>query len=440
VTVRFDDAWRAARTLAEEVSDSGLDAVLVRDLLGRITLVLADEGDDRARRSADAFAKKLAAEAGRFAADPPLQLKSALFSPEDVFESPQLVPIRVRSGGRGSLAIIERGVIGGDWSRLEENPHPNWIALYSFKGGVGRSTAAFMLAQHLAMQGRCVLVADLDLESPGVSGLLLTADELPDHGLVDHLIEAAAGNEQGLELVRRSPFPRSMGNGEVWLAPGGGRPRDGYDYLAKLNRVYTDLPAGLDDGTARPFAHRLTSAIGAAEAQVAELSREPDFVLLDSRAGIHDIAAVAIGHCGLSFLFAVDNGYTWAGYSMLFNQWRIDPKRPAIIRDRLKMVAALVPDNAREAYLATFRDHSQQCFAETLYDDVPGGELADGEVYNPAPADPDAPHYPLPILFEAGLVGVDPTRRRDWSEWGFVATAFQAFVEGASDLIGEGDL
>jgi len=145
----------------------------------------------------------------------------------------------------GRLSTLERGVVGSNWLRSRPEPGEtpaNRVALYSFKGGVGRSTAAFMLAQHLGQEGYCVLAVDLDLESPGLGALLRDNKKLPEYGLVDYLAESAVGNEEGLDLVAKTTTVQVDGNGEVWVAPAWGRSRDSYDYLAKLNRAYLDLP------------------------------------------------------------------------------------------------------------------------------------------------------------------------------------------------------
>jgi len=52
------------------------------------------------------------------------------------------------------------------------------LAFYSFKGGVGRSMAVLNLAYSLAAKGRHVLVLDMDLEAPGLSGFLHREKEI----------------------------------------------------------------------------------------------------------------------------------------------------------------------------------------------------------------------------------------------------------------------
>jgi MinD-like ATPase involved in chromosome partitioning or flagellar assembly len=55
---------------------------------------------------------------------------------------------------------------------------PHIFTFYSYKGGVGRSMALLNVAYTLHSLGRHVLMVDLDLEAPGVSGFLRRYEEL----------------------------------------------------------------------------------------------------------------------------------------------------------------------------------------------------------------------------------------------------------------------
>ncbi|WP_216210268.1 KGGVGR-motif variant AAA ATPase [Amycolatopsis aidingensis] len=421
MTIRFEDAWTAGKQIAHDISNRGFDVVLVRDVLGRVSLVLDGEVEGT---PAD-LGERLRSATGAFAADTPVMHTSELFDPSAIVDSPDLVIQHDRKEPRGRLAVLERTVVGADWTRASERPAPHRVTMYGFKGGVGRSTATFMLARHLARQGKCVLAVDLDLESPGLGALAQDHDNLPARGIIDHLVEHAVGNADGLELVGRSQLIKGGNNGEAWLAPAAGW--NNTDYLAKLNRIYSDLPN-------MSFASRLEAAVEACERQVAELSRKPDVVLLDSRAGIHDIAAVALTSLAdLSFLFAVDSPQTWLGYRSLFEQWgRLhDPRE---LGSRLKMVSAMTPEDDY-VYIEKFRDNAQQCFAETLYEDAAAGEY---DVFNYSTEDDTAPHAPLSILFNSDLVALDPTRQRNWHSQELVTAAFRNFVVPAAELIVDG--
>src|SRR5229473_1921955 len=59
-------------------------------------------------------------------------------------------------------------------------PFPYTFTFYSYKGGVGRSMAVMNVAYTLAGRGRHVLVVDMDLEAPGLSGFLHRSNELAE--------------------------------------------------------------------------------------------------------------------------------------------------------------------------------------------------------------------------------------------------------------------
>ncbi len=337
--------------------------------------------------------------------------------------------------------------MGREWRHVSASSAPNRVTLYGFKGGVGRSTATVVLARYLASQGKCVLAVDLDLESPGMSAIGLEADESPSYGIVDFLVEVGMANEAGLDCVGRSNRLRVSGNGEVWVAPAGGRPRDRYTYLPKLNRAYLDFPETADPDTddsadVRPwtFARRLRAAVDYCADEVGRRSRPPDVVLLDSRAGIHDLAAVAITQLSdLSLLFAVNSAQTWSGYRELFSQWGTDYELTRRIRERLRMVAAMVPAAREVEYLDDFRDKAQLLFGESLYDEA-GAD--DPDAFNPPVTGNEAPHSPLPILFSTDLIGIDTASGLEWLRQDFVNAAFNPFLRSAANLIlgeSEGD-
>ncbi|BDH15723.1 KGGVGR-motif variant AAA ATPase [Streptomyces hygroscopicus] len=454
VPVRFDTAWQAALDHARQAAARfGMDVVVTRDVLGRVCLLLDDRQSPLAHDDPAVVTLRDAFTAATrpFTGLEPLLFGGKLFAPELYFDAEDRVEVSPRqdSGTGGSVHALERTVIGTDWARSVPTPSPGTagrrdrrVVLYGFKGGVGRTTATAVLARHLAGTDRCVLVVDLDLESPGISNLLEDPAGIPRHGIVDHLIEAGVGNADRLELVARSTALPVKGNGEVWLAPAGGSPLEGepYDYLAKLNRIYSDL-AGLNPGDGdRSFSLRLEQAIAACEDQVSRLSRPPDVVLLDSRAGMHDIAAVTLTHLsGLALLFAVDNPSTWEGYKMLFTQWQQRPALARELRERLRIVAAMFHSAGDAKRLPALRDRAQELFASTLYDqldtDEDGTDNEGEELYHPPLEDDDAPHAPVPILFGNDLVGLDPLRSRDWPELPFVEAAYRTFTTTVERLL-----
>lgn len=391
--VRFDEALdRAIGYAVEHLDDLGRDVVIVRDLFGRIRIAL---GNDAV--ACDQLGDELHPLLGAFSpgATEIIMQRASLLAPDAIFGAAELR--RIAPGVR----LLERWVIGADWLRAplpRAQAKARRVAFFGIKGGVGRSTALIAIARHLAEQGSRVLVVDLDLESPGVTASLLPAGILPSFGVVDWFVEDDVGQaDAGLlrELVASSPLATGT-TGEIRVVPAGGTIGT-ENYVSKLARIYTAPPG--KGGLAVRLA-RLLDELEAAE--------QPDWVLLDSRAGIHDLAAVAVTRLdATSLLFAIDTPQTWLAYRYLFATWDKDPQLVRRFRDRLRVVAGQVPETDRERYLESLRDSASVLFEEYLYD---AADAKDDNAFNFDVGDRDAPHSPVPIYWRRELQGWDPTR------------------------------
>lgn len=412
--VRFLERVRAAQSA--ELADAG-QLVIVRDLWGRLSLV----SEKKPGVSLELLTEKLAAAAGPFAGDAPT-CKDDLFAPELVFGSPELRPIFDAPG----VALLERALTGADWLRgplPNRDPQPPRATLYGVKGGVGRSTALCAWARYLAKRGKKVLVIDLDLESPGVSSTLLPADQTADYGVLDWLIEDAVGNaDETLVQMMAAPSPLGRGmSGSVQVVPCGGS-EGRAEYMAKLSRAYLDIPQ--PGGGVQTFADRLARMLDALEAE-----HRPDVVLLDSRAGLHDIAAVTITRLEAQvFLFAVGTRQTWDAYETLLSQWRGTSVGEAV-RRRIKLVAAQVPEEGRKDYLRRFETYAYHLLADTLYEPSSLTELG---AFNFDVHDPSAPHYRLPVYWSRPLQDWNPLD--DAVSERQLDAALGDFVQGATEL------
>ena len=246
-----------------------------------------------------------------------------------------------------------------------------------------------MAAYHLARSGKRVLLIDFDLESPGLSGLLLPPDRLSDFGMVDWFIEDAVGQGEIVlrNMISVSPLSEHT-RGEIRVAAAMGLNEN--FYLAKLSRVFADVPR---QNRVERFSQRANRLVAALEAQ-----ERPDVVLIDSRAGLHDLAAVSIvGLATVALLFAVDSAQTWQGYRLLFSQWQCYPSILKTLRDRLVLVEALFPETHQETRAEIFLENAYNLFSETIYERIEPGQAPDPDVFNFDMTDTSAPHYPLLI-------------------------------------------
>ena len=285
----------------------------------------------------------------------------------------------------------DRLLVGEGWWKVGDSrkPHPVRYTLHSIKGGVGRSTTAAVLAWHLARRGEDVLVVDLDIESPGLASAVLATKAQPKFGVTDWFVEEIVGQGDGvLPHLVATPAWAHDSPGSVWVAPAHGR--DPGEYLAKLGRVYLDTPAD-------PWSARLQRFLAGLEATL-----RPTIVLIESRSGLHDIAAATVtGLDAEVMLFAVNSASTWTGYGILFGHWGAQGLAPRI-RERLSIVSAMTPEVDTERYLEQFQENAWNLFRDRLYDPLGGtDDPADAVSYDLRSE--DAPHNPLVIRWNRGL-------------------------------------
>lgn len=398
-TVRFHEATKlAVENIRAAWQDLDSRVVFVRDLRGRLRVVLpgAERDDERMRR----FAEELSRQLGSYGFPPgaTVLFGDRLLEGDALFAADNPDRRLIHEEGERRLWLLDRQLIGADWNRaaLPRQTATRRVTFYGVKGGVGRSTALSIWSWWLAKAGKNVLILDLDLESPGVSSTLLPAEHLPDFGIVDWLIEDGVEQAESVEahMVATSPLTRDL-PGTIRVVPAYGRQTG--DYLPKLFRCYLD-PAGAE---ASRWGERLQQMV-----ERIENSEMPDVVILDSRAGLHDIAALLIHRMDADiFLFAVDSAQTWKAYSFLFQFWRGAPQLTEF-RRRLQIVASMVPETGREEYLGRFVERSWDLFRENLYDEA---EPGDPDAFTFDLRNEDAPHFPLPIFWNRALQEFEPS-------------------------------
>jgi len=344
--------------------------------------------------------------------------------------------------------VVDRLATEGKWAPISpETKGPPRVVFFSIKGGVGRSTALAATAWTLAEAGKRVLVLDLDLESPGLSSSLLSPDRQPAHGITDWLVEDLVNNaEMMLEnMIATSGLSQ---DGEIFVVPAHGA--DPGEYISKLGRVW--MPKVCDEGRREPWSARLLRLISNLEERIC-----PDVVLIDSRAGIDEVASSCVTDLGatLLLLFTLEGSQTWNGYRILFEHWQ----RAHVaqdIRERLKIVAALVPETERPTYLEQLREHSYGVFIDTLYDEIAPppsdavGPVDDGggrtwrvdqivEGWNFDEADEGAPHHPWPVYWHRSFAGLRSLQGRllviDAEE---VRSIFGPLIRGVIDTLDMG--
>jgi cellulose biosynthesis protein BcsQ len=258
---------------------------------------------------------------------------------------------------------------------------PVWV-FFSQKGGVGRTTAVGATASFLARRGLRVLVVDLDLEAPGLGHLLVQTGP-GDAGVIDLL----TGPEDDLDVRAREALkevsePHLVGAGGLSVVPAGYVDED---YLRMLARL--DLQGA-----------------GDAEAAVARLRRvlvvlrdvaRPDLVILDARAGFHDVGGIAVAALahGVVF-FGRANEQSWHG---LRSVARVTA---GLSRDAdddaevwLQVVHSHAPESEPTPEHREFQDRSWSIFCEEGY----------YRENSPDVSDRSRPHFPVAVPWDSRL-------------------------------------
>ena len=384
---------------------------LVRDLYGRVRVVAAEqEVDDTTRDVLDSMAVRLSQVLGAHAHP---SSANVLMLDTEVFKV--LGPSTQKLSDR--VFWIDRLVTNAGWWTIEASElQPRRCTLFSVKGGVGRSTTAVIAAWHLARRGERVLVVDLDMESPGLSSAALEPQLQPEFGVVDWFVEDLVGQDHHVvERMMASPGWAQDLEGSVAIVPAHGM--EPGEYLAKLGRVYVGKKAS--------WTNRLVSMVSELEG-----AWRPTTVLIESRSGLHDIAAATVTDLGASvLLFATDSISNWTDYRILFRHWK-DHGLAEQMRGRLSIVSALTPELGTEEYLAKFKEHSWDLFCDHLYDSV--DPLSEGDEFSFDLHDKSAPHRPVPIHWNRGFAAGTSLHRIEESR---VAQAYLKFLEFLDALL-----
>ena len=379
---------RVARVLknrgAKALSEAGR-IYLVRDLLGKVHISVSEEMEtsETVRTVLEPLARRLHETLGPhgFPAE-----DAVLFADAALLDDLDDQALMIHPG----VYLADRLVTGGDWWTVKAPPRTSATryTLYSVKGGVGRSTTAAVLAWHLARNGERVLVVDLDLESPGLSSAMLDPAARPEFGVTDWFVEDLVGQDDYVsERMAAAPAWAQDLDGDVHVVPAHGS--EPGEYLAKLGRAYLDIKV--------PWTARLERLLSRLEE-----TYKPSIVLLESRSGLHDIAAATVTDLGAQvLLFAVDAESHWTDYAVLFRHWQTHGLAPSI-RERLSIVSALTPETDPDRYLRRFREQAWNLFREHLYDNIePSGDSHDRFSFDLH--EEGAPHDPIAIHWNRGL-------------------------------------
>lgn len=169
----------------------------------------------------------------------------------------------------------------------ERSPRsPRTVAFYSFKGGVGRTTALIHVAWLLVKQGKKVVVVDLDIEAPGLSKAL-DLDDLPEVGIVDYFYERAYAPDGADYEIQIGDILAEYRDQQL------GDTRGGRFFVVPTGKLDLDYVAKVDDLKASAWVNGNQSLWDVFTRDIKK-QIEPDLILVDSRTGLNQWGAFSL--------------------------------------------------------------------------------------------------------------------------------------------------
>lgn len=389
--VTFNNELETARLAILSWADKAVlrEVTIIRDVFGKIAIL--SECDEYPRKSLiKSFQQKLTDElAGYFGGNvywnstrledekknPPVEVVDLLR--EDRLEWRQWDGIMFYYSER---VIAKKAWIASSHKQNSVWPYedtlngrrPKVVSFYSFKGGMGRTTALAAVALLMVRQGKNVIMVDTDIEAPGLSTLFLD-DEAIQNGVLDYLIEHPLDSGRDIrDYVQDVTDPALLRetDGNLYLLPAG---KVDSNYLQKLGRIdYQDHCEGA-----------LRQSISQMLVDIADCY-PVDYILIDARAGFHDmggIAAAQIPHG--TVLFGNHSRQSWDGLTQVLRtiaEGHADDMPVAIVD--------CMCDGISDTALMARRQFLQKAYTaclENYYtegDEVPGPE-AEGVAHSP---------------------------------------------------------
>ncbi len=262
------------------------------------------------------------------------------------------------------------------------------VGFYSFKGGLGRTTALVLTAMQMARQGKKIALLDFDLEAPGLATLF--SNDFPEieqfKGVLDYLVDLMAFNYNESEItikdyyysISRQDIVGSKG-GELLVFPASIMESDENNYLSKFSKINSI------------FLNSEHSPIDNLFSNI-ESVLAPDAILIDTRTGLNDLGGLFLTRYSTqSFLFF---------YGSRQNMFGLEAILPKVKRQELKFYivnSPVPPSPLAQDEREYFLERSYSLFSEIYYEDES----------SPYIADETAPHYPIEIPYNNLAVLLD---------------------------------
>lgn len=312
---------------------------------------------------------------------------------------------KAEPAGQNQVFTLDRRYSKEGWFSTDVEPvwkvdgqMPPIVSFYSYKGGVGRTTALAALAIQFARAGKRVLVMDFDLEAPGIGSVFSAGSAVPEAGILDFLLEhPVVGNAfDPAEMLYSFDNQSVIKDGEPVFVAAAGTVDEWY--LEKLGRLnYHGLfeslaPSQAQDSALKVLLHKLRA------------QSKPDLILIDSRAGLHDLGGLTL--CGFAHwhvLFGLDSEQSWLGLRVAvarLGKEQILGRQTQ--RDCVVVQSMVPPQEGKEESIERFRQQAFDVFRAEYYNDPTD---ANAEWPLPDAKGTEEPHYSIPLIYDNKVMG-----------------------------------
>ena len=326
--VLFDDVLGVAESQIKAWADypSVKEVTIIRDVFGHVAVLISSTSSDRKslEQSLEQLSVDLQNTLGYYFSGRVYYKEKSKQNDLEKEIVKEIEHLRHQSNTDGTCTwyVLERTIAKKAWLDQVVNRQPVWeyeqscagkkpkvVSFYSFKGGMGRTTSLAASALLLAKKGYNVLAIDTDIEAPGLSSLFLDDSRIVK-GTVDFFVEYQAYESYEPDMrdylmeVEDTSIKEEI-PGEIFIIPAG---QTDEPYLSKLARIdYQDIkPDGMRNTVVRLMEHAVDF--------LQQKGKKVDYILLDARAGFHDMGGVVtfqIPH-GI-VLIGRDNRQSWSG-------------------------------------------------------------------------------------------------------------------------------
>jgi MinD-like ATPase involved in chromosome partitioning or flagellar assembly len=302
----------------------------------------------------------------------PISSYSLLTSSEDIDRQPESIQLPMWSEVLMAPDHQPQPVIEKDIPK-----RPQIVTFYSFKGGVGRSTALGMVAILLANRNRRVVMIDFDLEAPGISILFqqnaAEKNGMESYGVLDYLHQRHLTPTENIPSIEDCIYQIDLpGRGELFLVPAG-----------EYDENYIHRLADCDRRTWQSF---YKGAINPVEQLIDDIKNQidPDVILIDARPGFNDTGAIALldlADTGIICFSPTDQSFDGLRWVIQAARKQSDYRGKPDLRFLLTPMPILSADQL-DAWITKAEDWIADNWG--LPDDVRVGELYYKIFYNPS--------------------------------------------------------